>query len=140
MCSKSGPEIERTKNHATIIQLFKSLNLKITTECTLAFTDFLDVSFDLQANIYKPFSKTNNTPQYINAQSNHPTNIKKDIPSIISKRVSTNSCNNQVFRNAAPIYNKGLNQNGYSCNIKYTQPENKKTKKPENTERKQNMV
>ena len=136
--SKSGPEMERTKK--AIIQLFKSINLKITIECNLTNTDFLDVSFDLVQGDYKPFCKNNNTPRYVNALSNHPPNIKKEIPNMISKRLSANSSNNFIFTAAAPAYNKGLKENGYKHNIQYKKPDNKFKMKPSNTERKRKII
>ena len=53
-----------------IIQIFQNFNLKISIE-----VDYLDVSFDLESGIFKPFKKENNTPLYVHKSSNHPPSI-----------------------------------------------------------------
>ena len=64
--------------------------------------------------MFKPYNKTNNTPQYVNAKSYHALSILKEILKSISKRSSLNSCNEQVL-NAAPLfYNNILDKCGYS--------------------------
>ena len=41
--------------------------------------DFLDVRFDLINNTYRHFRKPNSEPVYIHKQSNHPSNILKEL-------------------------------------------------------------
>ena len=53
-------------------------------------------------------------PRYVNAKSNHPPSMLKEIPKSVSKRISSNSCNEQVFNAAAPFYNDILDKCGYS--------------------------
>ena len=48
----------------------------------------------------------------MNAKSNHPPSILKEIPAAISKRISANSSNKQIFQNAAPYYNNILKDCG----------------------------
>ena len=48
----------------------------------------MDVTFDLKSGTYYPYRKENNEILYIHKQSNHPPSIIKQIPSMISKRVS----------------------------------------------------
>ena len=81
--------------------------------------DYLDVTFDLENDIYKPFIKPNNSPTYINVKSNHPPNILKQIPQIISKRISDNSSSEQIFNQSKPMYDKLLRNSGYKEGIKY---------------------
>ena len=64
--------------------------------------------------MFKPYNKTNSIPQYVNAKSNHPPSILKEIPKSVSKRISSNSCNEQVFNAATPFYNDILDKCGYS--------------------------
>ena len=64
--------------------------------------DYLDTTFNLKTGIYRPYRKPNNDTRYINAKSNHPPSILKEIPADISKRISTNSLKKQIFQNAAP--------------------------------------
>ena len=68
------PEIERKKK--AIVKAFKGCGLTITTQCNLKTVDFLDVTFDLDNNAYKPFRKENK-PIYIHKHSNHPPSILK---------------------------------------------------------------
>ena len=71
----SKTEIEMLKKR--IVKIFKDCSFSITIECNLKSEDFLDITFDLLDNTYKPYRKPNNDPQYINKQSNHPANIIK---------------------------------------------------------------
>ena len=50
----------------------------------------------------------------LNAKSKHSPSILKEIPKSVSKRISSNSCNEQVFNAAAPFYNDILDKCGYS--------------------------
>ena len=67
--NNTGPTMERTRKKIT--RLFQAQGLRITSECNLSRTDFLDVCFDLNEEAYIPYRKPNNTPLYIHAQSNH---------------------------------------------------------------------
>ena len=49
--------------------------------------DFLNVTFDLLNEIYKPYRKPNNKPLYINKHFSHPPNILKQLPKSIEKRI-----------------------------------------------------
>ena len=113
----SGPDSERIKKK--IIKIFKSNGLNITVECNLIVTDFLDVTFDLKSGTYYPYRKPNNELLYINKHSNHPPSIIRQIPSMISKRISENSCDKNHFDKAAPDYNIALKNSGYNEAIKY---------------------
>ena len=92
----------------------------ITAECNLAITDFLDVTFDLKSGTYYPYRKQNNEILYIHKQSNHPPSIIKQIPSMISKRISDISCDSDHFNKAAPDYNTALKKSGFNESIKYS--------------------
>ena len=64
----------------------KISGLSITIQCNLKSVDFLDVTFDLYNNLYKPYREPNDNPIYINKQSNHPPNVLKQLPKSIAKR------------------------------------------------------
>jgi len=70
--------------------------------------------------------KPNSEPQYIHVQSNHPPNIIKQIPAMISKRISNNSCDQSEFEKAAPAYNKALADSGYAEKLTFTTQVNTK--------------
>ena len=50
--------------------------MSITIQCNLKTVDLLDVTFDVDKNVYKPFRKEINKPIYINKHSNHPPRAK----------------------------------------------------------------
>ena len=52
-------------------------------------------------------------------QSNHPPSIIKQTPSMISKRVSDTSCDNDHFNKGAPDYNTTLKKSGFNKKINY---------------------
>ena len=100
-------------------KIFKENRLNTTVECNLAITDFLDVTFDLKSGTYYPYRKQDNEILFIHKQSDHPPSIIKQIPSMISKRVSDISCDSDHFNKAAPDYNTALEKSGFNENIKY---------------------
>ena len=53
-------------------EIFSVQGLQTTAEANLTQVDFLDVTFALDDGSYKPFTKPNNTPQYVHVNSNHP--------------------------------------------------------------------
>ena len=62
--------------------------------------------------------KQNNTPTYINVESNHPPTIIKQIPDIISRRLNSLSCCKQDFDAAKPEYEEALLRSGYKRSAK----------------------
>ena len=107
-----------------IIQEFGKLNLKITITTNKKIVNFLDITFNLSDGTYKPYKKPNDDIVYINARSNHPPNIIKQLPHNISKRISDVSSNREIFEKAAPAYNKALRDSGYTEEIQYIPPTN----------------
>ena len=104
-------------------------------KCNLKIVNYLDISFDLNTDIYKPFNKPNNKPLYINASSNHPPSVVKQIPKFVSKRITTNSCNEDIFRKSAPFYNSILKDSGFNGNIKYCPEESVSSRRRKNRSR-----
>ena len=108
-----------------LIKLFRDeFGLRITIEIGLVVVNFLDVTFDLKKETYRPYSKPNDTLMYINVKSNHPPNIIKGIPKMISDRISKISSNENVFKNAAPQFNNALKSCGYNEEIKFEKRQN----------------
>ena len=54
-------------------------------------------TLNLQTSIYKSYIKPGDKPLYVNAGSNHPPAILKNIPISVNKRLSNNSANQEVF-------------------------------------------
>ena len=90
----------------------------------------MNVTFDLKPGTYYPYIKQNNEILYIHTQSNHPPSIIRQIPLMISKRISDISCDSDHFYKAAPGYNTALKKSGFNENIKYlpSQPKQRNRK------------
>ena len=73
----------------------------------------MDITFDLNMASYRPYRKPDNGTRFINAKSDHPPSVLKQIPAAISKRICTSLSNKQIFQNAAPYYNNVLEDSGY---------------------------
>jgi hypothetical protein len=114
----TGPQSEKIKKN--LIRTFKEkFNLSITIRSNLKTVNFLDVTFNLSDNSFQPYRKPGDSPSYINVDSNHPPNIIKSIPKMISNRISSISSNKENFDKAAPFYNNALNSCGYKENITF---------------------
>ena len=113
----SRPEIERKKK--AIVKVFKKCGLSSVVDTNLKTVDFLDVIFDLNKNIYKPFRKPNNSPIYMNKNSNHSPNILKQLPNSIAKRISETSSSEQIFNKSIKIDSKALKESGFTDEPKY---------------------
>ena len=84
------------------------MGLSLTFKVNIKATDFLDVKLVLEADEYKPFMKPNDTPLYIDTQSNHPLHIFRNLPAGIANRIATHSSSNTIFKQAEPPYNEAL--------------------------------
>ncbi|GFR71214.1 inositol hexakisphosphate and diphosphoinositol-pentakisphosphate kinase 2 [Elysia marginata] len=120
-----------------ICKIFKNNRLNITIDANKRVVDFLDVSFNLQKECYshRPFMKPNQTTNYVHKNSNHPPTIKKNIPSNIAKRLSTNSKNKKIFEAITTPYNEALSKSGYHQTLNYNEEETahqKKSKQEQN--------
>ena len=110
--------------------MFKNHGLAITIEINLSITDFLDVTFDLQSNKYYPYRKPNNEPLYIDAKSNHPPSIVKQLPQMVNQRISEISCNKEEFDKCKDTYNNALTKSGHTEKLSYlNNPPKRKTRK-----------
>ena len=69
-----------------------------------------------------PYTKPNNTPLYVHRKSNHPPRIIDNIPKSINNRLCEISCDEDSFNKATPLYQKVLNDSGYTHNLQYSQP------------------
>ena len=52
--------------------------------------NFLDIIFDLQMKVYKPYRKGNGKPTYVNKNSNHPPDILKQLPKYVENETVRN--------------------------------------------------
>ena len=121
----SRPNIERTKKE--IIKIFKSFGLSIAITTNVTSANYLDINFDLKADIYKPYRKPNDEPVCINKHSNHSPNIVRQI---------LLSLNPSIFNSSIPMYKEALTtKSGFNDDTIYTtviesnNSERKKTRK-----------
>jgi hypothetical protein len=112
------------KARQTLTRAFNDLGLNITTLTNQQTTNFLDVTFDLSNNLYKPYRKPNNEPLYINRSSNHPPPIIRELPKAVNKRINALSCDRQTFDRAAPTYNDALSKSNFNVQLEYEQHNN----------------
>ena len=124
---KSGPELSRIEKKLTA--MFKKYKLKIKAEINKTKVNYLDVTLDLQAEIFRPFRKPNDRPLYVHAQSNHPPINLTAIPKGVNNRLSRRSSNKQVFDEEAPLYQRALEHSGYTYKLEYQKPKEKTEKK-----------
>ena len=104
--------------------------MKISFTKNLKTINILDVTFDLCTGRYQPYKKSNDTPTYINVNSNRPPSITKALSDSIWKRISNISFDKATINNVAPFYNDVLYASGYQVNLTYQQhlPPLKKSK------------
>ena len=69
----SGPASDKIRKD--MIRTFrKNFGLKITITKNLKTVNFLDATFNLCTRKYQPYKRPNDTPAYINVNSNYPPN------------------------------------------------------------------
>ena len=113
----NGPKLDRLRKD--IIAIFHNEGLKITIDTNLTTTDFLDVTLDLCTGKYYPYRKPNNRPLYVNANSNHPPTILKQLPTMVNTRLSLLSINEYEFDKAEPLYENALKSSGFNKCLKF---------------------
>ena len=123
--TKTPREIENIKKQ--ICKTFSDNNLKITIEANKKCVDYLDITLDLRNGSFKPFTKPNNTPLYVNRHSNHPPSIIRNIPEAINRRLSNISSDKTSFDSAIPPYQEALRTNRYAYTLNF-KPEPLKTR------------
>ena len=129
------PNTQINKSVEKIKNIFETLGLKITIKPNLTKVDFLDVTFNLETESFQPFRKPNDTPTYINKDSNHPSHIKKNLPIAINKRLSEISSNEHLFNDNKQPYEDALRKSGLKNNLKFQNHQNNGRKR--NRSRKQ---
>ena len=94
----------------------------------LSQVNFLDVSFSLPNDTFKPYRKPNSETLYIDRQSNHPPTIIKQLPAMIEKRISELSCNETEFDKVKQDYQSALQRSGYNTPLRFTRPDQRRTR------------
>ena len=61
----------------------------------------------------EPFTKPSTSPQYVHRENNHPPITTKNVPTGINKRLSSLLSDKATFDQAAPPFQKALDESGY---------------------------
>ena len=87
--------------------------------------DFLDITFNINENSYRPYRKPNDSMLYIDTMSDHPPCIKRGLPNMIEHRISRLCSNENIFEEEKTPYEEALISAGYkNVNLTY-RPERK---------------
>ena len=115
----NGTARETENEKKKICKCFQECGLRITVEANKKVVNYLDVTFDLNSQSYKPYMKPGNMPRYVNIQSNHPKAVLRAIPESVNNRLSAISANEESFNDAVAPYQKALDESGYMHQLKY---------------------
>ena len=113
----SGPQAQKIKKDFQ--DKFCNNNLNIIVKCNLKIVDYLDVTLNLSDGSQKPFHKPNSEINYIHRESNHPPSIIKQLPLSVESRLSKLSSDENVFIQAASVYQEALKRVGFNHKVRY---------------------
>ena len=102
-----------------IIQVFKDNGFSIDIVTNLMEVNFLDVTFNLRNESYQPYKKPNDELKYIDALSNHPPQILKQLNTTINDRLSRNSSSELIFNESKHQYEDALRKRDFKSNFTY---------------------
>ena len=94
------------RKHGKIINETKSILTKMFKEQGLILCDweegptqnYLDIEFDLEQNVYRPYKKLKDNTKYVSSQSDHPGTVLKGIPNIVNNRINMLCSNETIFK------------------------------------------
>ena len=105
---RNSNELKLDSYRKRISKAQKLLGFKITIYTNLKIINFLYVTLNLKKGLFDPYKQENDTLIYIYTSSNHPTSIIKQISKSISRRLSDNSSNIDIFNKNKHIYDNIL--------------------------------
>ena len=135
LCNANGQKTDRTRKY--IIKVMKDLGFQIEIETNLKEVNFLDVTFNLNSGLYKPYKKPNDQLLYVTTSSDHPPQVIKQLPNSINRKLIENSSNKAVFDASKNEYEEALLKSGYKSNLEF-QKEISSEKK--NRRRRRNII
>ena len=91
-------------------------------ESNLRIVNYLDVTLNVNDGSFRPYHKPDDIIQYINKNSSHPPKLFKHLAASIEKRLSNNSSDENIFKEAAIYYEDTLNKAGYINKFIYHAP------------------
>ena len=104
--NKSGPQSEQVKRN--IQQIFKEHGLDIIIQCSMKVVNYLDGTFKLNDETYKPYKKPNSKIKYTPKNSNHPPSVIWEIPVSMESGFSTLSFKEKIFQEAVLHFQKAM--------------------------------
>ena len=116
----NGPQTSSIQKK--IIRAFKLLGFRIQIASNLKIVDFLDVTLNLNNGTFKPFSKNDSTPRYINISSNHPRSVLRQIPNAVNQRINKLSSGWKIFEENKSRYDDALKDSGFQGRLEYLTP------------------
>ena len=113
----NGQKTDRTRKY--IIKVMKGLGFQIEIETNLKEVNFLDVTFNLNSGLYKPYKKPNDQLLYVTTSSDHPPQVIKQLPNSINRKLIENSSNKTAFDASKNEYEEALYISGYKSNLEF---------------------
>ena len=83
ICALKGNKSTVDNIRKELLKIFKhdiGLQVDIPSTCPAKSVNYLDLNMNLTTGLYAPYRKPQNEPLFIHKDSNHPPNIKKEIP------------------------------------------------------------
>ena len=115
--NKSGPQLEKIKKK--LQRLFEEQDQEIITESSQTIVNYLDITLHLKDGTFRHYHKPGDQIQYIDTESNHPTNIIKDIPVSLGTCLSCLSSTEIIVNKSTTHYKDNLQQSGYNKKLTY---------------------
>ena len=91
-------------------------------ESNLRIVNYLDVTLNLNDGSFRSCDKPDDISQYINKESNHPSDLIKHLPASTEKRLSSNSSDEKIFQELAIYYEDISNKAGYIDKVVHDAP------------------
>ena len=113
----NGKKTDRTRKY--IIKVMKDLGFQTEIETNLKEVIFLDVTFNLNSGLYKPYKKSNDQLLYVTTSSDHPPQVIKQLPYSINRKLIQNSSNKAIFDASKNEYEEALFKSGYKSNLEF---------------------
>ena len=105
-----------------IIRAFKLLGLRIQKASNLKIVNFLGDTLNLNNGTFKPFSKNDSAPRYINVSSNNPRSVLRQIPNAVNQRINKLSSCKKIFEENKSRYDDALKDSGFQGRLEYLTP------------------
>ena len=102
----NGPKTSNIQNK--IVRAFKLLGVRIQIASNLKIVYFLDVTLNSNNGTFKPFSKTDSAPTYVNIYSNHPRLVLRQVPNSVNQRINRLSSCKRIFEESKSIHDDAL--------------------------------